>query len=221
MEAAEIIYDEISRIKILSNVKAEAKDIAKKTGMPKYIIALQILKNQYNYEMDIAEIERLWDKKLPKVTQAPSFFNQPNKNVNVVTKSKPKEYAEPPKYFDDNTQTIHTKRLTNYRFTKLQYVRLAGNDPFEIKTWRKLKKYVYDFIFWSNPSLRLTGALGCSRDPKQYTDPVKLQNGSYIEVNLGASDTVAHCRRAMEAAGFDPDNDLVIAYTFTAKRKDI
>lgn len=221
VEAAEIIYEEICRIKILSEVKAVAKDIAQKTGISRYTLALQLLRNQHNFNMDIAEIERLWDKKLPKVTQAPSFLNPINKNVNVVEKSKPEESAEPPKYFDIDTQTVHTKRLTNYRFTKLQYVRLAGNDPFEIKTWRKLKKYVYDFIFRSNPSLSLTGALRSSHDPKQYTDPVKLQNGSYIEVNLGASETVAHCRRAMEAAGFDPDNDLVIAYTFTAKRKDI
>jgi predicted type IV restriction endonuclease len=91
VESAEDIYEEIGRIKKLSLAKSEAEDIARKTGMQKFTIAQQLLKNQHNFEIEIDEIERLWQKKIPKVTQPPSQTNikpkhplQPPLNPNAI-----------------------------------------------------------------------------------------------------------------------------------------
>lgn len=72
VESAEAIFEEIARIKKLSLVKSEAEEIARKTGLQKFTIASQLLKNQHAYEMDESEIASLWDRKIPKVTQAPT-----------------------------------------------------------------------------------------------------------------------------------------------------
>lgn len=141
------------------------------------------------------------------------------RNVNVIQAAKPTDSEDPEKYFNVNMHTVHTNRLKDYRFTKPRYVKITDNDPIELRTWRQLKKYVYDFIIKSNPSLSLTGILEYSIDPKQYRAPIALQNGYYIEGNVGASEIVAQCLRAMEAASFNTNNDIVIGYTFTGKRK--
>lgn len=64
-DLAEQMFDELGRIMLVQKVKPEAMQIADKTGLSKYLIAQQLLKQNEHIEMEIAEIELLWNKTIP------------------------------------------------------------------------------------------------------------------------------------------------------------
>lgn len=197
IQSAEAMLEEKRIALLIAKVKSEAERLAADLGDSKFLVAQKLIKNKHRKDCQLADIERLWDKTTIR-------FNPPDK---------PKEQDKT----KDND--IQTNRLKDYRFTKPSFVKLSGNNPVKLRNWKQLKKSVYDYILESNRSVRLTGVFGFSTDLKHYREPIALQNGFYTEGNLSASSIVSHCLTAMKAAGYNPDNDLVIGYTFTEKRK--
>ena len=199
VESAETIYEEIARIKKLSSVKTEAGDIAKKTGLSKYTLASQILKNQCNYDMDIPEIERLWDKKIPKVTQAPTHVNQPDNPINEGTTDDP---IPPDKVDFSVTQ--------DYSYKSARVVVIKGTK-IHVRYWWEIKKHVFNFLIDNHPTLVSSNSLFLTTKQNDSMD-IKLNNGMYTRGRLSASDVIKQCRAAMKTAGYDPINDLQVGY---------
>lgn len=200
IQSAEALLEEKRIALLIAKVKGEAERLAADLGDSKFLVAQKLIKNKHRKECQLSDIERLWDKTTTR------FRPQP----------KPTEPDEPINDFGKDTQT---QKLTDYRFTKPRFVKIAGKDPVEIHNWKQLKRVVYDFIVRSNRSLNLTGVFGFCADVKQYREPIALHNGFYTEGHLSATNIVSHCRSAMRAIGYNPDIDLVIGYTFTDKRK--
>lgn len=206
VESAETIYEEIARIKKLSSVKTEAGDIAKKTGLSKYTLASQILKNQYNYDMDVPEIERLWDKKIPKVTQAPTSENQPDNPINEGATNDPL----PPDKADYSV-------MQDYRYKSARVVVIRGTK-IQVRYWWEIKKHVFNFLIDKQNSpvflknLHLTNQMNDSMD-------IKLNNGMYTRGRMSASDIVKQCREVMKTAGYDPVKDLLVGYVESQRKK--
>jgi hypothetical protein len=67
--------------------------------------------------------------------------------------------------------------------------------------------------------LNLIGTIRYSKDKSEFLRPLTLDNGYFTESCLSASDMVKHSRTALQAAGFDPVKDLVVAFEYTDKRK--
>lgn len=199
VESAETIYEEIARIKKLSSVKTEAGDIAKKTGMSKFTLASQLLKNQYNYDMDVSEIERLWDKKIPKVTQAPAHVNQPGNQTY-------KRPANDPIQLDE----VDFRVTQDYRYKSARVVIIKGTQ-IPVKYWWEIKKHVYNFLIDNHPALVSSNSLYLTNKQHDSMD-IKLNNGRYTRGRLSASDVVKQCRAAMKTAGYDPIQDLQVGY---------
>jgi len=200
IQSAEAMLEEKRIALLIAKVKIEAERLAADLGDSKFLVAQKLIKNKHRKECQLPDIERLWDKTPTRL--------QPQPN--------PPKPDEPQKSYGND---IKTKRLSDYSFTKPNFVKIAGNDPIELRTWRQLKKVVYDFILGSNRSVQLTGVYGYSSDSKQYKCPISLLNGFYTEGNLSATNIITHCINALKAAGYNPDRDLVIGYTFTEKRK--
>jgi len=199
VESAETIYEEIARIKKLSSVKTEAGDISKKTGLSRYTLASQILKNQYNYDMDVSEIERLWDKKIPKVTQAPAPVNPPSNKINEGIKQDP-----------INPDVIDYGVTQDYRYKSARVVIVKGTQ-IPVRYWWEIKKHVFNFLIDNHPTLVSSHSLYLTAKQNDSMD-IKLNNGMYTRGRLSASDVVKQCRLAMKTAGYDPINDLHIGY---------
>ncbi len=200
IQSAESLLEEKRIALLIAKVKSEAERLSADLGDSKFLVAQKLIKNKHRKECQLTDIERLWDKTTTR------FKPQP----------KPTEPDEPKNDFGKDTQT---KKITDYRFTKPRFVKIAGKDPVELHNWKQLKRVVYDFIVGSNRSFKLTGVFGFCTDIRQYREPIALQNGFYTEGNLSATNIVSHCLSAMRAIGYNPDIDLVIGYTFTEKRK--
>jgi len=199
VESAETIYEEIARIKKLSSVKTEAGDIAKKTGLSKYTLASQLLKNQYNYDMDVSEIELLWDKKIPKVTQAPATVKQPGNKIDEGTQQG-----------QINTEAVEYRVTQDYRYKSARVVIIKGTK-IPVKYWWEIKKHVFNFLIDNHPTLVSSNSLYLTTKQNDSMD-IKLNNGMYTRGRLSASDVIKQCRAAMKTAGYDSINDLLVGY---------
>ena len=199
VESAESIFEEIARIKKLNLVKTEAEDIARKTGINKYTIASQLLKNQHGYEMAESEIERLWDRKIPKVTQAPTEVIPPFTPGNKgITKDRPKPGE------------VDFTVLQDYSYKSARVV-VVGGTTTSVKHWWEIKKHVFNLLIEKNPALASSNSLALF-DKKNDSMDIKLVNGMYSRGRMSATDIVKQCRAAMKAANYDPIVDLRIGY---------
>lgn len=199
IQSAESLLEEKRIALIIAKVKGEAERLSADLGDSKYLVAQKLIKNKHRKECQLTDIERLWDKTTTRFKPQPKLIEPDESKID----------------FGHNAQT---QKLSDYRFTKPSYVKIAGKDTVEIHSWKQLKKIVYDFIIKSNRTVKLTGVFGFSTDIKQYREPIALQNGFYTEGNLSASNIVSHCVSALKASGYNPDLDLVIGYTFREKR---
>lgn len=64
-ERAEEMFEELGRIMLVQTVKPKAIQIAEETGLLVYLIAQRLLKQNEGIDMEIEEIQRLWDKTIP------------------------------------------------------------------------------------------------------------------------------------------------------------
>lgn len=64
-DKAEQMFEELGRIMLVQKVKPQAIQIAQATGLSEYLIAQRLLKQNENIDMEIDEIQRLWDKTIP------------------------------------------------------------------------------------------------------------------------------------------------------------
>lgn len=200
IQSAEAMLEEKRIALLIARVKSEAERLAADLGDSKFLVAQKLIKNKHRKEFQLTEIERLWEKTTTRFEP-------------VVKPIKPEEQLT------GDVSNTKTNKLTDYSFTKPQFVKIVGNEPIELRSWKQLKKVVYDFIITSNRNTSLNGIIGYSTNSKLYRLPITLQNGFYTEGNLSATSIVSHCLTIMKSAGFNPDKDLVIGYTITEKRK--
>jgi hypothetical protein len=147
-------------------------------------------------DIDIADIERLWDKKQSGI-----------KHYNLGNGT------------EDDDPAIHTEPLKDYRFTKVHHIVLCGKEKIETRHWHEVKRAVYNYILKHKPGFQLAGSFRHSKDKTEFRTPLTLDDGYFTESNLSASDMVRHSRKAMQAAGYNLEKDLVVAFEYTDKRK--
>ncbi len=196
LNTAEDMRNELVRIKLIGSVKAEAINMHEKTDISPYLFAQQLIKKNHRMDIDIADIERLWDRKQSGIRH----------EIIVVAPI-------------DINPSIHTDALQDYRFTKVRYVILGGSQKIETRHWHEVKRAVYNYILKYKPGFQTSGSFRYSKDKTEFRTPLSLDDGYFTESNLGSSDMIRHSRTALQAAGFDPDKDLVVAFEYTDKRK--
>ncbi len=206
VESAEAIFEEIARIKKLSLVKSEAVEIANKTGMHKFTIASQLLKNQHACEMAESEIASLWDKKIPKVTQAPTVAIQP---VPQGNKGTTKEQTKPGE--------VDFTVLQNYSYKSARVV-VVGGITTPVKHWWEIKKHVYNYLLEKNPALASSDSLALFAKKTDSRD-IRLINGMYSRGRMSATDIVKQCRAVMKIAGYEPFKDLQVGYVESERKR--
>jgi len=206
VESAEAIFEEIARIKKLSLVKSEAVEIANKTGMHKFTIASQLLKNQYACEMAESEIASLWDKKIPKVTQAPTVAIQP---VPQGNKGTTKEQTKPGE--------VDFTVLQNYSYKSARVV-VVGGITTPVKHWWEIKKHVFNYLLEKNPALASSDSLALFAKKTDSRD-IRLINGMYSRGRMSATDIVKQCRAVMKIAGYEPFKDLQVGYVESERKR--
>jgi hypothetical protein len=227
LESAEAIYEEIARIKKLSNVKHEAEDIAKKTGMPKYETASQLLKTQYNCDMESSEIERLWNRNIPRVTQAQTTPQQPVKQWNndamrvtqaLTTPQQPvKQWNNNDKPASKDPDSLDFTTRNNYTHRSARVVIINGRQM-NVTYWYELTKHVFNYMIEKHPAIASSGDWGLFSKSYDNMD-VSLSNGMYADGKLSSTEVVRQCRALMKAAGYDPINDLKIGHIESSRKK--
>jgi predicted type IV restriction endonuclease len=194
LDTAESMRKELIRIKMIEKVKSEALLMQERTGLSQYMFAQQIIKKNDRVDIDINEIERLWNRKVS--VPGPS--------------SKPVYHSE---ILDSPYLSIRTEVLKDYAFKKVHYIIICGFEKIEVSSWRLAKREVYNYLIRNKPGLQLPGALRYTRDKSEFREALVLDKGYYTESNLSSTDLVRHSRNALKAAGYDPERDLVIAYS--------
>jgi len=196
LNTAEDMRNELVRIKLIGSVKAEAINMHEKTDLSPYLFAQQLIKKNHRLDIDIADIERLWDKKQSGI-----------KHYNLGNGT------------EDDDPAIHTEPLKDYRFTKVHHIVLCGKEKIETRHWHEVKRAVYNYILKHKPGFQIAGSFRHSKDKTEFRTPLTLDDGYFTESNLSASDMVRHSRKAMQAAGYNLEKDLVVAFEYTDKRK--
>lgn len=64
-DKAELMFEELGQIMLVQKVKQQAIQIAQATGLSEYLIAQRLLKQNENVDMEMEEIQRLWDRTIP------------------------------------------------------------------------------------------------------------------------------------------------------------
>ena len=206
VESAEAIFEEIARIKKLSLVKSEAEEIARKTGLQKFTIASQLLKNQHAYEMDESEIASLWDKKIPKVTQAPTVAFPPVPPGNKGTTQEPPKLGE-----------VDFTVLQDYSYKSARVV-VVGGITTPVKHWWEIKKHVFNYLLEKNPALASSDSLALFAKKNDIMD-IRLINGMYSRGRMSATGIVKQCRAAMKIAGYEPCKDLQVGFVESERKR--
>jgi hypothetical protein len=196
LNTAEDMRNELVRIKLIGSVKSEAINMHEKTDLSPYLFAQQLIKKNHKLDIDIFDIERLWDSKQSGIRHESN--------------------AENPV---DSNPSIHTEALKDHRFTKVCYVILGGSQKIETRHWHEVKRAVYNYILKHKPGFQISGSFRYSKDKTEFRAPLTLDDGYFTESNLSASDMVRHSRKALQAAGYDPEKDLIVAFEYTDKRK--
>lgn len=70
-DKAELMFEELGRIVLVQKVKQQAIQIARATGLSEYLIAQRLLNQNENIDMEIDEIQLLWDKTIPGGSNPP------------------------------------------------------------------------------------------------------------------------------------------------------
>lgn len=205
-ENAEALFGEIARIKILSHVKSEAEDIARKTGMQKFTIASQLLKNQHSCELDESEIAYLWNKRIPKVTQLKPVVTPPVKPDDIIIKLKPTQ----PGMVDFTVEQ-------DYSYKSARVV-VVGGKTTNVSHWWEIKERVFNYLIEMNPALASSNSLALTARKNDSMD-IQLINGMFSRGRMSATDIVKQCRAAMRIAGYDPLKDLLIGYVESERKR--
>lgn len=64
-DKAEQMFEELGRIILVKNVKQQAIAISQATGLSEYLIAQRLLKQNERIDMEIEEIQQLWNRTIP------------------------------------------------------------------------------------------------------------------------------------------------------------
>ena len=199
LDTAESLRKELIRIKMIDKVKPEALRMHEMTGLSQYMFAQQIIKKSDRVDIDINEIGRLWNRKAP--VSRPTY------------RATPPPVTPRPTVSDSSNATIRTEVLSNYAFKRVHYIIICGHEKIEVSRWYEVKREVYNYLLRNKPGFQLPRTLRYTRDKTEYLRPLGLDNGYYTESNLGSTDLVKHSRNALKAAGYDPERDLVIAFS--------
>lgn len=203
LDTAESLRKELIRIKMIEKVKSEALLMQERTGLSQYMFAQQIIKKNDRVDIDIDEIGRLWNRKVS--------VSQPNYNASY--KPTPPPVKHRPTVFDSTDTTVRTEALGNYTYKRVHYIIICGHEKIDISHWYEVKREVYNYLIRNKPGLNLSGVMKYSKDQSEYARSVALENGFYTEINLGSTEIVRQSRKAIEAAGYDPKSDLIIAFS--------
>ena len=64
-DKAELMFEELGRIMLVQKFKQQAIQIAQATGLSEHLITQRLLKQNENLDLEMEEIQRLWDKTIP------------------------------------------------------------------------------------------------------------------------------------------------------------
>lgn len=201
LDTAEAMREELIKIKLISQVKAEAKAIHDKTGLlSPYKFAHQLLFKDFHRDIDESEIERLWNRTLPgcETITLPKTGNYVKKVKGSAGTTSRGKNKLPPRPVDEFT------------FKKVKRLQVLGTW-YDVNYWWEVKQIVYNLLLplGLKPDT-LSKSYGISKDKAMYHAPAKLKNGYFTEIYLGSYDIVWHCYVALYNLGYDPSNVMSI-----------
>ena len=161
LNTAEDMRNELVRIKLIGSVKAEAINMHEKTDLSPYLFAQQLIKKNHKLDIEIADIERLWDRKQSGIKHS---------NLGNGTK--------------DDDPAIHTEPLKDYRFTKVHHIVLCGKEKIETRHWHEVKRAVYNYILKHKPGFQLAGSFRHSKDKTEFRTPLTLDDGYFYRIKF-------------------------------------
>jgi len=184
LQTAGEMFEELGEIRLVNKVKEKAIQIAKDTGMDKFLIAQRLLKQNEQTDMDMKQIENIWDKTIPGGLEPPP---PPPPPPDDLTGTKPVRVFIIDKWFDKN----------------------IVSDKFG---WSDVKVITYKYILEKERTITLSGRKGIftHMEDKRKQSTKSIGYGFLIDTGFNANTLVQHCREALRNAGFELDSMFVI-----------
>lgn len=191
LNTAEDMRNELVRIKLIGSVKAEAINMHEKTDLSPYLFAQQLIKKNHRLDIDLAEIERLWDMKQSGICEKKTLVTS-GIATNTGATDLPKDH-----HIIDQSDFSNTKPTQLYVIDKW----------YQVHNWKQVKKITYNALLTFLQKAKLSKWYSVSRDPSIFAKPIELDQGFFAEGNLRANNIVKHCLKAIEVSGFKANKD--------------
>lgn len=193
MQAAEDMLDELVKIRLINAVKKESIEIAHKTGSSMFLIAEQILKNQYKKDIPANVIENLWNRPLPSNTHQIQEYPKPEIKIH---------------HGKGDVQADHKPESPDRLSIKGRKPKgvFAIDQWYDATSWTRVKEITYSLILDKLIDAQLPKSFMVSKNPHFFSHKsIQVgKTGYYIDVTFYADTIVEHCRRAIKVAGYDP-----------------
>jgi len=194
LNTAENMRDELVRIKLIGNVKTEAIAMHEKTDLSPYMFAQQLIKKNHKLDIDIEDIQRLWDRKQSGIKKAVIIDASVNPN--------PSNHSE---LLRENSQPEYKD------YTGTKPIRLCVLGIWhQVNSWRDVKRITYNALLSNLINAKISKWYGVSQDKGIYSNPISLDQEFYTEGCLKTHNVIKHCMKALVVSGLKPDNDWTV-----------
>lgn len=181
-------------IQYIQDVKQQAIGLHPGDLLKQTYAAQEMIKHTHNVNINHKRLSELWDRNLALGGLIPKTSGDGVK-----------------RQFGSG---VITDPLPNYTGKSIVEISIRNQEVISLGGLKDLKKAVYDFVLKQIPKYtpqNTSATVGIHEASSNLRRPVQLSDGRFIECSLSANETVRQCRKALEEAGFSP-NDLVIGY---------
>ena len=195
LQIAEDMHEELSQIKLVNRVKSEAQEISNKTGISKFTIASQLLKNQHKANINDSIVELLWDR----IT-----------STSRATRTKTPNQILQPQFDSNNPEKQMLRPFINSDFVKKKPKKVFVIDTwYDVNSWSDVKAITFGRFLDKLIDAKLPKACSVSKNPDYFQINRREieKTGYYIDINFGSVSIVSQCKRVVREAGYDPDRD--------------
>lgn len=196
LQVAEDMYEERRVINIISSIKSEADKLASDLGDSKYEVAKKLIKNKFKWDVLLCDVERLWERSKPNSHDNLTSLVQSHATIKQQQRH-------------DSTSVISYDPIspTDFARHKPKRVFVLGTW-YDVGSWAEVKTVTYNILLDKLIGIRLPKTCSISKNKDYFSRTTrKINNDYYIDVNLGSEAIVSHCKKVVEAAGYNPDTD--------------
>ena len=197
LNTAEDMRNELVRIKLIGNVKDEAIAMHIKTDLSAYMFAQQLIKKNHKVNIELEDIERLWDIRQPG-TEHKSKRTAQDEAISSI----------------QHEQTHATVLSVGSDFTGTKPIRLCVLGTWhQVSSWREVKQITYNALLSKLINTNISKWYGVSQDKGIYSNPITLEQGFYTEGCLKTNNVIKHCMKALAISGYSADKDWIVQTT--------